>query len=85
MSESGRLKTVKERRKRVHAGVESDFHGARLHMDLAHFSKVYYNPYLVKQFTLIDQKTPISEAGLVYLINKVCYVEGNGDRQGSLF
>lgn len=85
VSESGRLKTVKERRKRVHAGVEGDFHGASLQMDLAHFSKVYYNPYLVKQFMLIDQQMPISEAGLVYFINKVCYVGGNGDRQRSLF
>lgn len=75
VSESGRRKTVEERRKRVHAFVEGDFIQADESHDIQHMDKVYYNPYQTASFTVVDDGSHVIKSPLVYCIDKVCYAE----------
>jgi hypothetical protein len=75
VSESGRQKTIAERRKRVHAHVEGDFVSADEPYDVSCLNKIYYNPYETELFTDTNDGSWIMQSPLVYFKNKVCYAE----------
>lgn len=73
VQQAGRQKTIKEKRKRVHAYVEGDFHSADIERERSQLNKVYYNPYTTEQFTDLKDGLPVLERALVFLADKVCY------------
>lgn len=76
VSESGRQRVLKEKRKNVHAGVvgyfdpHNDFEGVS--------ASATYNPYLYNSFVDRETKEPITSAYGVHLENKsINYIRGN--------
>jgi hypothetical protein len=72
VSESGRRRVVKEKRKNVHAGVSGQVISGRKDISmladvLQHGAKVRYNPYQFKTFVLTESEEPVSEAAYVLL------------------
>lgn len=71
VSEAGRQRVLREKRKNVHAGVVGDWSGIT-GLDIVSRCKVpvTYNPYKYKSFVNKDTETPIQNAGYAYLSNK---------------
>ena len=71
VSESGRQRVIKERRKNVHAFVEGNWEQngvSLLGVEIA------YNPYLYSSFVVKDTLQPIHRADSAYLYNKSIYI-----------
>ena len=75
VSEAGRQRVLRERRKNVHAGVVGHWDGA---LDAAIAAEndisVTYNPYAYDSFVLRDRKVPIHWASSAYLTDKKIFV-----------
>ncbi len=72
VSESGRQKTIKERRKRVHAFIRGEL--VSINEELPeNLVKVLYNPYHTEFFTNSETNTPITEAVEVFCLGKYAY------------
>lgn len=74
VSESGRQKTVQEKRKRVHAYVRGQLAACNVQLP-ATFTKVHYNPYYTALFTDSLTNKPIYEAEEVICSGKFAYVK----------
>lgn len=68
VSEAGRNRVLKEKRKNVHAGIIGYYHGKQWcsHDDIP-FSLVTYNPYKHKSFVFSYDEHPIHNAEVVKL------------------
>lgn len=78
VSESGRQKTVEQKRKRVHAYVRGEL--ATINKALPKgFLKVIYNPYYTPFFMQDKLNIPIKEAEIVYCGGKFAYVGRKSD------
>jgi hypothetical protein len=74
VSESGRQKTVQERRKRVHAYVRGELVAYNEQLPES-FTKVLYNPYYTEKFMDADTNAPITEAAEVFCSGKYAYAK----------
>lgn len=66
VSEAGRRRVIKEKRKNVHAKIR----GIKIPLiDISQFNrrKIRYNPYRFKTFVYADDESPVLEANLVYV------------------
>lgn len=66
VSEAGRQRVLRERRKNVHAGVVGRLAEAVL-MDPAATQRVTYNPYKFATFVRVDTLEPVRQAARVHL------------------
>jgi hypothetical protein len=66
VSESGRQRVLREKRKNVHAGVVGTVSNKK---QIKNKIEVIYNPYLYKTFVIKNTNTPIYNAKLVHMIN----------------
>lgn len=71
VSQAGRNRVLKEKRKNVHAGVKGDF--LRKKPDLELSNKIRYNPYLYGYFFNKFHK-PVYEAGFVYMAHGEVFI-----------
>jgi hypothetical protein len=69
--EGGRQKVLREQRKNVHAFVEGDMIQELIHSK--NLKEVTYNPYKHDSFVEIENKKPIKNSDLVYMINRKVY------------
>ncbi|MCM3444005.1 MULTISPECIES: hypothetical protein [Metabacillus] len=74
VSESGRLKTVHEKRRRVHAFIRGTLVGIDEPMGEG-FSKVYYNPFHTEKFIDTATETNIDSAEEVYCTGKFAFAK----------
>ncbi len=77
VSEAGRQRVLRDKRKNVHAGVEGEFLGTSYMLagepmyDLENdFIELTYNPYLYDSFVVKATEVPIKSAKLVVLKDK---------------
>lgn len=72
VSQAGRLRVLKEKRKNVHAGIQ----GRRIKKSPPNlvWVRASYNPYKVNTFVLNGTNTPILNAKYVKLTKTGCYV-----------
>jgi len=75
VSQAGRRKTILEKRKRVHAYVEGTYVQDSVECDTSAMERVYYNPYETEEFTSTETGEQILMTPVVYLENKVCYID----------
>lgn len=69
VSEAGRQRVIKEKRKNVHAGVVGFLTGSA-DFSLTTDKRVTYNPYKGPDFTLVETGEPIKESKVVMLNDK---------------
>ncbi|WP_197205996.1 hypothetical protein [Cytobacillus firmus] len=74
VSESGRQKTIQEKRKRVHAYVRGELVGIN-ELVPDDFLQVHYNPYHTPLFILAEYNKPVLEADKVICCGKYAYVK----------
>lgn len=74
VSESGRQKTIQEKRKRVHAYIRGELVGIN-ELVPDDFLQVHYNPYHTPLFTLAGANKPVLEAEEVICCGKYAYVK----------
>lgn len=74
VSESGRQKTIQEKRKRVHAYIRGELIGINEFIP-DDFLQVHYNPYHTPLFTLAEDNKPVLEADEVICCGKYAYVK----------
>lgn len=82
VSESGRQKNIREKRKRVHAYVRGELIAYNEELPQS-FSKVLYNPYYTEFFTDAGTNALIKEADEVFCSGKFAYAK-NFKREGHL-
>jgi hypothetical protein len=82
VSEAGRQRVLKERKKNVHAGVVGYIEGFTQGEALSHdqikaqgYTGAYYNPY--KTATFLNGSQPLNTADNVTLYNKAIYFKNN--------
>jgi hypothetical protein len=78
VSEAGRQRVLRQKRKNVHAGIVGEivsinFDGRDI--DLDSLTEIYYNPYKCSLFEEKKSKKPVSDAEIVYLIDKRIYAK----------
>lgn len=76
VSESGRQKTIQEKRKRVHAFIRGELVAYNEPLPDG-FRKVAYNPYYTALFTDVESQTPIHQADEVFVQGKYAYAYTN--------
>lgn len=79
VSEAGRQRVLREKRKNVHAGVVGQWHFDLSEQDLSLMYRerlVRYNPYLYSSFVLCHEGTitPVYSASQAYLFNGQVYI-----------
>jgi hypothetical protein len=67
VSEAGRQRVLREKRKNVHAGVVGYIADVSLLCQLCQSSKVTYNPYKFDSFINKDNELPIYEAKIAHI------------------
>jgi hypothetical protein len=73
VSEAGRQRVLRERRKNVHAGVVGRLAEA-VQVDLTGALRVTYNPYKFHTFVRTDSMEPVREAARVQLKDRSAFV-----------
>jgi len=77
VSQAGRERVLKEKRKNVHAGVEGELGGFDISgYDLSGFTELTYNPYKYNSFVIKENGNPVANAEIIVLINKKIYAKG---------
>jgi len=79
VSEKGRQRVIKEKRKNVHAGVLGNVVAYDIPVpemkDLNGFYELTYNPYKYTQFVVKSTGASVYGASVVYLLNKKIYAK----------
>ena len=76
VSQAGRNRVLKEKRKNVHAGVVGYLSETlNYDYDTSEMTSVTYNPYLYTSFVTADSKTPVRSADTVYLKDRRIFAE----------
>ncbi|AMQ66828.1 hypothetical protein SEA_SHAM4_88 [Mycobacterium phage Sham4] len=73
VSEAGRQRVIRTRKKSVHAGLVGEWITDGSAMIRGTARKVTYNPYLYETFVYEDDKTPFQGADVAVLANKTVY------------
>lgn len=77
VSQAGRNRVLKEKRKNVHAGVKGNVKSLELNgFDLDNFTEITYNPYKYDSFVVKSNEEPVTEAKLVILHKKRVFALG---------
>lgn len=77
ISQKGRERVIREKRKNVHAGVEGIFVDFQVdRYNLEDFKELTYNPYKYDSFVVKETEVPVNTASLVILINKRVFAQG---------
>ena len=74
VSEAGRQRVLRERRKNVHAGIVGQWDHWRLD-NLVSDGRLTYNPYRAPTFTDVDTGEPVKGASRVYALGRNVYYE----------
>jgi hypothetical protein len=74
ISEKGRLKVVKNRRKNVHAWIKSNEYFVLENVDLTGFLELWYNPYFTQHFYCIKTGGIVIGAEKVILTDNKAFV-----------
>ncbi|NOU99522.1 hypothetical protein [Paenibacillus planticolens] len=79
VSQKGRQRVLREKRKNVHAFIIGDkISTIPTELDLEHYNKAKYNPYLCESFIDIDSGKEVLRAKRVFCIGKsIFYLEGD--------
>lgn len=72
VSQAGRNRVLKERRKNVHAVVRGSYVGSHL-LNEDEMREAYYNPYTTEGFIDKETKNKLNDATLAYLVNNKIY------------
>lgn len=77
VSEAGRQRVLKEKRKNVHAGVTGCLIGLKMcNIDLKELVEITYNPYIYDSFVVKENGLKVKKASLVILHKKKVYALG---------
>jgi hypothetical protein len=77
VSQTGRQRVIKEKRKNVHAGVVGDFVTLDICSPLNdNFTELYYNPYKHDSFVVKATGEAVSHAEMVILDHKRVFASG---------
>jgi hypothetical protein len=76
VSEAGRQRVLRERKKNVHAGVVGQWDGYDTATADACSVPVTYNPYKYDSFVYADDRAPIKQAEGALLFNRKIFVNG---------
>lgn len=74
VSEAGRQRVLREKRKNVHAGVVGNWLGYGVAQFLQKKQRVSYNPYKLPYFYMVEGMKPIHKAMRADLIDKQVYI-----------
>jgi len=72
VSEAGRQRVLRERRKNVHAGVVGKWVNDLISVD--HKTQVTYNPYKHDSFITKHNEKPIRQANSAFLVDRLIFV-----------
>lgn len=72
VSEAGRQRVLRERRKNVHAGIVGEWSEIPFAHQIPH-RKVTYNPYKYETFVWVDDETPYEGSNSAVLYDRVVY------------
>jgi len=75
VSQKGRERVLREKRKNVHAGVVGEYVDSRKEL-MENMIEITYNPYLYDSFVLKHSKRPVKKAEFVLLRNKQVFAVG---------
>jgi len=76
--ESGRQKVIKEKRKNVHAYIESDsYRVINGDVDVSNFREIYYNPYDLDAFVYKDNLKKVEKVKSILTYNNKLYDVSN--------
>lgn len=73
VSENGRLRVLKEKRKNVHAGIIGEWNPEQQIELNTRGREITYDPYKYSTFVFVDTKEPVYEMNKVLLDNKKVY------------
>jgi hypothetical protein len=76
VSEAGRQRVLKEKRKNVHAGIEGELCGFENDYNIDEFTELTYNPYKFSGFVVKSTEELVKSAELVILENKRIFAKG---------
>lgn len=74
VSEAGRLRVLREKRKNVHAGVIG-FYQENSFLSTRYSKEATYNPYIYESFVEKGNLQPLHQAGAVRLLDKKIYFQ----------
>ena len=77
VSEAGRQRVIREKRKNVHAGVVGDMNDQGIRLVIATrdlTTRVTYNPYIYQSFINAETIEPVMSADTALLVNKRIYI-----------
>jgi 5-formaminoimidazole-4-carboxamide-1-beta-D-ribofuranosyl 5'-monophosphate synthetase len=77
VSEAGRQRVIRERKKNVHAGVMGHLNAQGIRLVIATrdlTTKVTYNPYKYQTFVEVETSEPVLTANNALLVNKRIYI-----------
>jgi 5-formaminoimidazole-4-carboxamide-1-beta-D-ribofuranosyl 5'-monophosphate synthetase len=77
VSEAGRQRVIRERKKNVHAGVMGHLNAQGIRLVIATrdlTTKVTYNPYKYQSFVEVETSEPVLTANNALLVNKRIYI-----------
>lgn len=74
VSETGRQRVLREKRKNVHAGVEGYWYQDRQHETAGLSREVMYDPYKYSTFVTVDSQAAIHTAPRALLVNKKVFI-----------
>lgn len=73
ISEVGRQRVIREKRKNVHSWLTGSFAGVEK-MDTSNMVELYYNPYKCESFMRMDNKEPVHDVSRVYFKDNKCWI-----------
>lgn len=76
VSQKGREKVIREKRKNVHAGVEGLLCGFENNYNLEEFIELTYNPYKYDNFVIKATGQPVDKANIIVLKDKRIFAKG---------
>ena len=76
VSQKGREKVLREKRKNVHAGVEGTLCGFKNSYNLDGFVELTYNPYKYNSFVIKSTEQSVNGAAVIVLKDKRIFAKG---------
>lgn len=76
VSQKGREKVLREKRKNVHAGIEGILCGFDNNYNLEDFTELTYNPYKYSSFVVKSTEKEVTGASLIVLKDKKIFAQG---------
>jgi len=74
VSEKGRNRVLKEKRKNVHAVLGFDNYKLNKNIDISNMIEIYYDPYIYSDFVIKSTKKPIYKVKKAFGFNNKIYI-----------